>query len=97
MSITKSHTEKSYKISLWILYLLAFAIATVILNNDPRLARILFGLPILTSGILAIIGSIAVVKGFEEPANEKRIFAVLVNFGMVLLTLAIVLSNTVYS
>ncbi|QLG46826.1 hypothetical protein [Costertonia aggregata] len=97
MSITKNHTETSYKISIWILYLLAFAIATVILNNDPRLSRILFGLPILTSGVLGIIGSIAVVKGFEEPANEKRTFAMLVNFGMVLLTLAILLSNTVYS
>ena len=91
------YIEKSYKISKVILFLLTFAAISIMINFNADISRYLFGLPIVISGILGVYGSIFIIKGgFKEPYNEKKVIAITVNFAMVLLILAIVLSNTIF-
>ncbi len=91
-----NYTERSYKISKLILFLLTFAAFSIIINISAEFSRYLFGLPIVLSGILGIYGSVFVFKGLDEPNNEKKIIAITVNFAMVLLILTILISNTIY-
>ncbi|MCW5515402.1 hypothetical protein [Muriicola sp. Z0-33] len=91
-----NYTERSYKISQLILVLLTFAALSIIININAELSRYLFGLPVVFSGILGIYGSYIIYKGLDEPTNEKKIIAITVNFAMVLLTLTILVSNTLY-
>ncbi|NAS13083.1 hypothetical protein [Poritiphilus flavus] len=96
MEANKSYTERSYQVSKLILILLTFAALTIMVNIKPEISRILFGLPIVVSGVLGIFGSIFIIKGMDEPTNEKKIIAITVNFAMVLLILTILVSNTLY-
>ena len=94
---TNSHyTEQSYKLSKLILCLLTFAALTIMVNSKAELSRYLFGLPIIASGVLVIIGSYILYKGRHEPFNEKKVIAAIVNAAMVLLILTIIVSNTLY-
>lgn len=93
----RSYIDRSYKISKLILLLLTFAAFSVIVNLNPQISRYLFGMPIIFSGLLGIYGSIFILKGIDEPLNEKKIIATTVNFAMVLLILIIFISNTLYS
>jgi len=96
MDTNRSYTEKSYKVSRLILALLTFAALTIVVNISSELSRYLFGLPVVLSGILGVYGSIFILKGLDEPTNEKKIIAITVNFAMVLLILTILVSNTLY-
>ncbi len=96
METNTSYTEKSYKLSKLILGLLTFAAFAIMVNNNAVLSRYLFGLPIIASGLLGIIGSYILYKGREEPINEKKIIALAVNSAMVILIITIVISNTLY-
>lgn len=90
------YTRRSYRVSLWILLLLATAGLMISLNVQPLLWKILFGLPIVVSGILGIAGTYFIVKGIHEPLTEKKVIALTVNIAMVILILAILISNTLY-
>ena len=90
------YTRRSYRVSLWILLLLATAGLMISLNVQPLLWKILFGLPIVVSGILGIAGTYFIVKGIHEPLTEKKVIALTVNIAMVILILAILISNTIY-
>jgi hypothetical protein len=90
------YIDRSYKISKIILFLLTFAAFSVIVNLGPQISRYLFGMPIVFSGLLDIYGSIFILKGIDEPLNEKKVIAITVNFAMVLLILTIFISNTLY-
>lgn len=90
------YTERSYRMSRWILMLLALAVVMISLNIQPFLSKILFGLPIVLSGLLGIAGTYLMIKGMHEPLTEKKVIALTVNLTMVVLILAIFLSNTLY-
>jgi len=82
--------------SRWILILLAVAVLMISLNIQPLISKILFGLPIVLSGILGIAGTYMIIKGMHEPLTEKKVIALTVNLAMVVLIFAILLSNTLY-
>ena len=90
------YTERSYRMSRLILALLTFAALTIMLNIGPSISRILFGLPIVVSGLLGILGTAYVIRGFHEPLSEKKVIAITVNLAMVVLMGAILISNTWY-
>lgn len=77
--------------------LLAMAAVMISLNIGPLISKILFGLPIVLSGILGFAGTYLILKGIHEPLTEKKVIALTVNLAMVVLILAILLSNTLYS
>ena len=81
---------------MWILILLAVAGLMVSLNMQPVLSKILFGLPIVASGVLGFAGTYFIIKGMHEPLTEKKVIALTVNLAMVILMLAILVSNTIY-
>ncbi|MDX1332258.1 MAG: hypothetical protein R3252_04440 [Robiginitalea sp.] len=90
------YTERSYRMSRWILILLGLAVVMISLNIKPLVSKILFGLPIVLSGILGFAGTYLIIKGMHEPLTEKKVIALTVNLAMVVLILAILLSNTLY-
>ena len=90
------YTERSYRMSKFILLLLTFAALTIMVNLQPSLSRILFGFPILLSGFLGILGTVYMIKGLNEPLTEKKVVAITVNLAMVVLIIAILISNTLY-
>lgn len=90
------YTRRSYRMSQYILLLLTLATGIVMINLNPGLSRILFGLPIVLSGILGIIGTLYIIKGHQEPLTEKKVIAITVNLAMVILILAILVSNTLF-
>ena len=90
------YTERSYRMSRWILMLLALAFLMISLNIQPLVSKILFGLPIVLSGILGMAGTYLIIKGMHEPLTEKKVIALTVNLAMVVLILALLLSNTLY-
>jgi hypothetical protein len=65
-------------------------------NTNPFISRFLFGLPVILSGFLGIAGVVILYKGRNEPIDEKKIIAFVVNSAMVLLIVAIFISNTLY-
>ena len=89
-----TYTERSYRMSQFILGLLTFAALTIMLNIGPSISRILFGLPIVVSGLLGIMGTVYVIRGLHEPLSEKKVIAITVNLAMVVLMAAILISNT---
>ena len=90
------YTQRSYRMSMIILALLALAGLMISLNLRPLLSKILFGLPILASGILGFAGTYFMIRGIHEPLTEKKVIALTVNLAMVILMLAILVSNTIY-
>ena len=90
------YTERSYRMSRWILMLLALAVVMISLNIQPLVSKLLFGLPILLSGILGFAGTYLILRGMHEPLTEKKVIAVTVNLAMVVLIIAIFVSNTLY-
>jgi hypothetical protein len=92
-----SNTDRSYKMSMWILILLGLSVVIISLNIQPVLSKILFGLPIIGSGVLGLTGTYFILKGIHEPLTEKKVIALTVNLTMVILILAILLSNTFYN
>ena len=90
------YTERSYRLSRWILILLGLAVLMISLNIKPLISRILFGLPIVLSGMLGFAGTYLILKGINEPLTEKKVIALTVNLAMVVLILAILLSNILY-
>ena len=91
-----TYTERSYRMSQFILGLLTFAALTIMLNIGPSISRILFGLPIVISGLLGIMGTVYVIRGLHEPLSEKKVIAITVNLAMVVLMAAILISNPWY-
>lgn len=96
MKIQSSYTEASYKLSQFIMVLLTIAAFSVMINFDAAISRYLFGFPIVLAGILGLAGTYILYKGRYEPFNERKVIAIVVNTAMVLLILAILLSNTLY-
>ena len=90
------YTERSYRMSMWILLLLALGTLMISLNINPLVSKVLFGLPVVLSGLLGLAGSFWVLKGIREPLTEKKVIALTVNLSMVVLIFAILLSNTLY-
>ncbi len=96
MSKESKYTIQSYNVSKLILFLLTLAALAVMINTNPVVSRYLFGLPVILSGILGIVGTIILYKGRNEPIDEKKVIAFVINFAMVLLIIAILFSNTMY-
>ncbi len=91
-----NYTHRSYRMSQFILGLLTMAALAIMLNISPFASRLLFGLPIVLSGFLGIVGTWYVIKGLDEPLTEKKVIAITVNLAMVVLILAILVSNTIF-
>jgi uncharacterized PurR-regulated membrane protein YhhQ (DUF165 family) len=91
-----NYTERSYRMSKFILILLTFAAVSIMINLQSTLSKLLFGLPIVVSGILGLFGTIYILKGLNEPLTEKKVIAITVNLAMVVLIIAILISNTLY-
>ena len=96
MEANTYYTDRSYKVSKLILFLLTFSALTIMVNIQPAISRYLFGLPIVISGLLGIFGAYILYKGRNEPTNEKKLVALVVHSAMVLLILTILISNTLY-
>ena len=96
MQTESNYTEQSYRVSKLILFLLTFAALTIVVNIRADISRYLFGLPIVISGLLGVVGAYILYKGRNEPTNEKKIVAITVHSAMVLLILTILISNTLY-
>lgn len=90
------NTERSYRMSKWILGLLGLATVMISLNLEPMVSKVLFGTPIVLSGLLGVAGTYFILRGLHEPLTEKKVIALTVNLAMVILILAILLSNTLY-
>jgi hypothetical protein len=82
--------------SKWILGLLGLATVMISLNLEPMVSKVLFGTPIVLSGMLGVAGTYFILRGLHEPLTEKKVIALTVNLAMVILILAILLSNTLY-
>lgn len=82
--------------SRYILILLMISGLMISLNIRPLFSKVLFGLPIILSGILGVVGTYFIIRGMHEPVNEKKIVALTVNIAMVILTFAIVISNAIF-
>ena len=96
MEVNTHYTDRSYKVSKLILFLLTFSALTIMVNIQPAISRYLFGLPIVISGILGIFGAYILYKGRNEPTNEKKLVALVVHSAMVILIFTILVSNTLY-
>lgn len=96
MEVNTYYTDRSYKVSKLILFLLTFSALTIMVNIQPAISRYLFGLPIVISGILGIFGAYILYKGRNEPTNEKKLVALVVHSAMVILIFTILVSNTLY-
>ncbi|MBT8264135.1 MAG: hypothetical protein HKN52_04205 [Eudoraea sp.] len=96
MATESKYTTQSYNLSKLILCLLTLAALAVITNTNPIISRYLFGLPVVLSGLLGIVGTVILYKGRNEPNDEKKVIAFIVNSAMVLLIVAIFISNTLY-
>ena len=96
MEQESKYTVKSYNVSKLILCLLTIAALAVMINTNPVVSRYLFGFPVVLSGLLGIVGCVILYKGKNEPVDEKKIIAFIVNSAMVLLIIAIFISNTLY-
>ena len=96
MEANNYYTDRSYKVSKLILFLLTFSALTIMVNVSPVISRYLFGLPIVVAGVLGIFGAYILYKGRFEPINEKKLVALVVHTAMVLLILTILVSNTLY-
>ena len=96
MEANTYYTDRSYKVSKLILFLLTFSALTIMVNIQPAVSRYLFGLPIVISGLLGIFGAYILYKGRNEPTNEKKLVALVVHSAMVILILTILVSNTLY-
>jgi len=96
MATESKYTTQSYNLSKLILCLLTLAALAVIINTNPTISRYLFGLPVVMSGLLGIVGTFILYKGRNEPNDEKKVIAFIVNSAMVLLIIAIFISNTLY-
>ena len=96
MEANNYYTDRSYKVSKLILFLLTFSALTIMVNIQPAVSRYLFGLPIVISGLLGIFGAYILYKGRNEPTNEKKLVALVVHSAMVILILTILVSNTLY-
>ena len=96
MEANNYYTDRSYKVSKLILFLLTFSALTIMVNVSPSISRYLFGLPIVVAGVLGIFGAYILYKGRNEPINEKKLVALVVHTAMVLLILTILVSNTIY-
>ena len=79
MESNLNYTQRSYRVSMWILLLLALAGLMISLNMRPLLSKILFGLPIVASGLLGFAGTYFIIKGMHEPLTEKKVIALTVN------------------
>ena len=91
-----TYTDRSYRMSQFILALLTFAALTIMFNIGPSVSRILFGFPIVVSGLLGILGTVYMIRVLHEPLSEKKVIAITVNLAMVVLMIAILISNTLY-
>ena len=78
-----------------ILVLLTVAILSVIWINSIEVARLLFKLPVIASGVLGLVGTVLLAKSSNEPLTDKKIIALTVNVGMVLLCGAILFVNLI--
>lgn len=96
MEANNYYTDRSYKVSKLILFLLTFSALTIVVNIQSDISRYLFGLPIIVAGILGIFGAYILYKGRREPTNEKKLVALVVHSAMVILILTILISNTLY-
>ena len=96
MEANTYYTDRSYRVSKLILFLLTFSALTIMINIQPTISRYLFGLPIVISGILGVFGAYILYKGRNEPTNEKKLVALVVHSAMVILILTILVSNTLY-
>ncbi len=96
MQQESKYTLISYTLSKIILFLLTIATLAVMINTNPVISRFLFGLPVILSGFLGIAGVYILYQGRNEPIDEKKVIAFVVNSAMVLLIVTIFVSNTLY-
>ncbi len=93
----KTHIEKSYRIAIVIVMLIVIAFLSIIfkVGNSIRLGELLIGLPMLTAGIMGIVGFIQWTKGRKENSSLKKTFALLINSCVVILLIVLVITNVI--
>ncbi len=95
--MAKTHIEKSFRIGMVILLLITIAFLSILLKvgkNIP-LGELLIGFPILIAGILGIIGFIQGIKGRKENSSLKKVLAILINSGVVILLIILLIANII--
>ncbi len=91
----RTHIEKSFRIGIIILGLILMSLLSIVFKAGKNIAlgELLIGLPILTAGILGIVGFTYGLKGRKESSSFKKIFALIINSGVVILLLGLVVTN----
>ena len=93
----KTQIEKSFRIAMIILLLIAIAFLAIIFktgNNIP-LGELLIGLPILTAGIMGFLGFFYWIKGRKENSSFKKTIALCINSCVVILLVVAVITNVI--
>jgi len=95
MKNKKTHIEKSFRIGMLILLLIVIAVLSIIFKagkNIP-LGELFIGLSLLIAGILGIIGFFQGIKGRKEHFSLKKLFAFVINTGVVVLLIGLLIAN----
>lgn len=97
MKNTQTYIEKAFRKRILIVVFITIALLTIILGGSKNsdISTLMIGLPILIASILGIIGSIQAIKGLKEKKTAKMAFAILINFGVVLLFFGLLAANLV--
>ncbi|WP_066632780.1 hypothetical protein [Labilibacter marinus] len=93
----RTHIEKSFRIAIVILILVSITLLSILLKAGRSLAlgELLIGLPILIAGILGIVGFVQGLKGRKENLSFKKILALIVNSGVVILLVGLIAANVI--
>lgn len=93
----QTYTEKSFRKGILIVLFITIALLSIILggSKSSNTSALLIGLPIFIAGILGIIGSTQAIKGLKEKKTAKMAFAILINFGIVLIFFGLLAANMV--
>lgn len=91
----RTYIEKSFRIGTVILGLILISLLSIVFKTVKNIAlgELFIGLPLLTAGVLGIIGFTYVLKGRNENSSLKKIFALIINSGVIILFVGLVVAN----
>ncbi len=92
-TMSAQYSEKAFKSALYALVILALAIILLLVKAISEPYSALLGFLVMLIGILAVNGLVNSLKGRREKNSFRKIFGLVVNFGLLLLFLALIVLN----